>query len=221
MLTAAHVVDWNFGKEPTSLYVGGGADLELVEADFSITVAPQTVRKLDKYDIAFCELPHALVEKLGGTYIGMGDVARHVPYEHGRLYTALGYPNTMNRVGWKERKARKIRPEMLQYTNPFRIDEEVARELPNGGEDHIFIPYGSRWQHEDGFIDNAKAPFGMSGGAVVDCGKASTPETVAGTNEPTQRLAGIGIEFMKNRVMIATRMAVIVPELERAFPPQA
>lgn len=38
-------------------------------------------------------------------------------------------------------------------------------------------------------------------------------------NEPTQRLAGISIEFREERVMIATRMSVIVPVLEAAFPP--
>ncbi len=127
----------------------------------------------------------------------------------------------MNKVGWKERKAGKIRPEMLQYTNPYRIDEEVARALPSSGNDHIFIPYGDKWRSEDGFVDNARSPIGMSGGAVIDCGKASAPETAAGINKPTQRLAGIGIEFLKGRVMIATRMAVIVPELEKAFPPMA
>lgn len=221
MITAAHVIDENSSMRPTSLYVGGGTSLELIEAEFSITVAPQTMRKLDRYDVAFCALPAALVEKLGGSYIGLDDLARHAPYEQGRLYTALGFPNTMNKVGWKERRAGKIRPEMLQCTNPYRFDEEVARDLPNGGDDHIFIPYGDRWRNEDGFVDNAKSPIGMSGGAVIDCGKASAPETAAGTNVPTQRLAGIGIEFQKGRVMIATRMAVIVPELEMVFPPKA
>jgi hypothetical protein len=112
LITAAHVIDNNF---VTSLYVGGGAELELIEAEFSITVAPSTIRRLDRHDIAFCELPSHLIEKLGGTYIGLNDVASHPPYEGGRLYTALGYPNSMNKVGWSTRKAKKIRPEMLQY----------------------------------------------------------------------------------------------------------
>lgn len=219
MITAAHVIDWNSGEEPTSLYVGGGANLELIHAEFSITAAPENIRTLDQYDIAFCELPQALVDKLGGTYISMSDVARHAPYENGRLYTAFGYPNTMNKIGLKERQTKNIRPAMLQYTNPHRIDDEVARDLPKRGEDHIFIPYGDKWRDEDGFVENAKAPFGMSGGAVVDCGKASTPEIASGLNEPTQRLAGISVEFRHKRVMIATRMSVIVPVLEVAFPP--
>ena len=184
MITAAHVIDENSTMKPTSLYVGGGANLELIDAEFSITLAPGKLRKLDRHDIAFCALPPALVEKLGATYIGMNDVARHKPYEQGRVYTAFGFPNTMNKIGWKERKAKNIRPEMLQYTNPYRIDEEVARDLPNNGADHIFIPYGAKWRNEDGFIDNARSPTGMSGGAVIDCGKASTPETAAGINEP-------------------------------------
>lgn len=215
LITAAHVIDNN---SVTSLYVGGGAELELIEAEFSITVAPSAIRRLDRHDIAFCELPSYLIEKLGGTYIGLNDVAFHPPYEGGRLYTALGYPNSMNRVEWSTRKAKKIRPEMLQYTNPHRLDEEVAQNLPNGGADHIFLPYGQRWRDEDGFMDNAKSPTGMSGGAFIDCGKASNPEVVAGVNQPTQRLAGIGIEFLKNRVIIATRMSVIVPALIEAFP---
>jgi hypothetical protein len=183
LITAAHVIDHN---SVTSLYVGGGSELELIEAEFSITVAPSATRRLDRHDIAFCELPPHLVEKLGGTYIGVNDVAVHLPYEDGRLYTVLGYPNSMNKV---ERGigAKKIRPEMLQYTNPHRLDEEVAQNLPNGGADHIFLPYGQRWRDEDGFMDNAKSPKGMSGGAVIDCGKASHPEVVAGVNQPIQR----------------------------------
>jgi hypothetical protein len=218
MITAAHVINENLA---TRLYVGGGANLELIEAESSITVASHTVHRFDRYDVAFCALPSILVEKLVVTYIGLDNVARHAPCEQGRLYTALGFPNTMNKVGWKERNAGKIRPEMLQYTNPYRVDEEVARDLPNGGDDHIFIPYEKRWRDEGGFVENAKSPIGMSGCAIVDCGKVSTPETAAGVNEPIQRLAGIGIEFQKNRVMIATRMAIIVPELEKAFPPKA
>ncbi|MBB3903950.1 hypothetical protein [Methylobacterium brachythecii] len=219
MITAAHVIDNNSGNRPTSLYVGGGANLELIDADFAVSAAPNYLRKLDRYDIAFCALPPALIEKLGGTYIGVADMARHAPYEQGRLYTAIGFPNTMNKVSWPERKARKLHPEMLRYTNTYRLDEEVARGLPNGGENHIFIPYGDKWKDVDGFVENAKKPIGMSGGAMIDCGKASTPETAAGTNEPTQRLAGISVEFKEERVMIATRMAVILPELEKHFPP--
>lgn len=216
MITAAHVIDEN---KVTTLYVGGNANIELIEAEFSITEAPKKMRSLDHYDVAFCELPPALAEKLQATFISMDDVARHVPDEQGRLYTALGFPNTMNKIGWNERKSGLIRSEMLQFTNPYRIDEEVARDLPNSGKDHIFIPYSERWQDEDGLVENAKKPTGMSGGAVIDCGKASSVETIAGTNNPTQRLAGISIEYRKERhVMIATRMAVIVPELERAFP---
>jgi hypothetical protein len=217
LITAAHVIDNN---SVTSLYVGGGPELELIEAEFSITVAPSTIRRLDRHDIAFCELPPNLIEKLSCTYIGLNDVAFRTPYEGGRLYTALGYPNSMNKVGWRIRKSEKIRPEMLQYTNPHRLDEEVAQDLPNRGTDHIFLPYGQRWRDEDGFMDNAKSPKGMSGGAFIDCGKASDPEVVAGVNAPTQRLAGIAIEFLKNRVIIATRMSVIVPALIEAFPPK-
>ena len=58
----------------------------------------------------------------------------------------------------------------------------------------------------------------MSGGAVIDCGKVSSPEVASGPHVPTQRLAGIGIEFVKKRVMIATRMSVTIPALLEEFP---
>ncbi len=96
MITAAHVIDENSSMRPTSLYVGGGANLELIESEFSITVAPQTMRKLDRYDIAFCALPPSLVEQLGAAYISLDEVARHAPDELARImhrfdgYAALG-----------------------------------------------------------------------------------------------------------------------------------
>lgn len=219
MITAAHVIDNNSCNRPTRLYVGGGANLELIEAEFAISAAPDHLRQLDRYDIAFGALPSAMTEKLGGTYIGVADMARHAPYEQGRLYTAIGFPNTMNKVSLPERKDKRLHPELLSYSNSYRLDEEVARGLPNGGADHIVIPYGDKWKDVDGSVQNAKKPIGMSGGAVIDCGRASIPDVAAGTKEPTQRLAGISIEFKEKRVLIAIRMAVVLSELEKLFPP--
>ncbi|MGA2491468.1 MAG: hypothetical protein ABSF67_00805 [Roseiarcus sp.] len=208
ILTAAHVADEN---KVTTLYAPGRPKSperlgELIEIKdlFEATKAPQSDRARDRFDFAYCGLSDELSQAIVGRFIDEHEVATSAVVEEGRLYTALGYPNSKNSK--HNPLTRSVHPTLLPYSNVHKVDKAVAASLPCGGQRHIFLPYGKR-SRSNGQIVNSVQLRGMSGGAVIDSGAAPIP-----------LLAGITIERREKRVLIATRMSTIMPSLQSAFP---
>lgn len=80
------------------------------------------------------------------------------------------------------------------------------------------MPYDKSSRDENGAIVNATAPRGMSGGAVIDAGRPGELSVFLGETLPRPLLAGVVIELKKKRMLLSTRMGVIMPVLLEAFP---
>lgn len=213
LVTAAHIIDAN---EVTTLYLGAGESLSIIEAEFKITPAPKG-RKNDHYDFAFCALPESLVQKLDGShFISLHEINIASAQPRGTIFTALGFPNSKNRKYNPERMSVKAR--LLPYSSVHVLDTDVAKALPNNGDDHIFLTYGKKARGENGKVENSVAPKGMSGGVIVDGGRPGELEVLAGRKTPTPLAAGIIIELKKKKILLGVRMSVIVPYLLDAFP---
>jgi hypothetical protein len=212
MLTAAHIVDEN---KVTTLYAPGRLKLIAIEGLFEATQAPHGNRDRDRFDFAYCGLSDELSQAIVGRFIDEHEVATSAVVEAGRLYTALGYPNSKN--ARRNPLTRSVRPTLFPYSNVHKVDEAVAASLPGGGQRHIFLPYGKR-SRSNGQIGNSVQPRGMSGGAVIDAGRPADLAALISGVAPVPLLAGITIERPENRVLIATRMSTIMPFLQSAFP---
>lgn len=213
LLTAAHIVDEN---KLTTLYLSAGDSLSIIDGKFTITEAPNG-RTKDHYDFAFYRLTEALAEKLEGShFISLQDLSVASAQPQGTLFTALGFPNSKNRK--YNPKKMTVKPTLFPYSSVHVLDPDIAKGLPNNGDDHLFITYGKKSRDEEGNVDNSVAPKGMSGGLIVDAGRPGDLEVLAGTKVPTPFAAGIVIELKKKKVLLGVRMSVIVPLLLDAFP---
>ena len=212
LLTAAHVLDEH---KFTTLYAPGVGKPIPIEGKFVATRAPEGNRDLDRFDFAYCRLSDEMSEAIVGRFVGEDEIVTSEVEEAGRLYTALGYPNSKN--SRHNPITQSIRPNLLPYSNVHKVDQSVAATLPDGGRRHIFLPYGKR-SRIDGLIVNSVAPRGMSGGAVVDAGRPGDLQTLLSGAAPIPRLAGLVIERPGKRVLIATRMSTIMPFLLAPFP---
>jgi hypothetical protein len=132
LLTAAHIIDENTS---TTLYVGGGPALVIIEGTFCVTGAPKGMRDHDQYDFAFCAVSDSSAAEIGGRFVGRDEIASSKSLEQGRLYTAVGYPNSKNRK--YNPKKLSVRASLFDYSNIHRVDQEVAAKLPGGGAHHI------------------------------------------------------------------------------------
>lgn len=183
LLTAAHVVDAN---QFTTLYVGGGATLEPLDGEFSVTKAPSG-RDRDHYDFAFHAIPQELAAKLNGRFVGLGEIASSAQPSGGRYYTALGYPNSKNRKYNPVKNSIKAR--LFAYSSVHMIDADIASNLPGDGAHHIFMTYDKRSRDEHGIVVNSTAPKGMSGGVVIDSGRPADKYVFFNDVMPTPLLA--------------------------------
>jgi hypothetical protein len=221
VLTAAHVIDHNAS---TTLYgparsdATGGSSLEPIEGEFRVTSAPGGDRLRDRFDFAFCRLPEGTA--LAGRFVGEDEIQTTPVDDSGRLYTALGYPNSKNNK--HEAAKRSVTATLQPYSEMHKVDRQVAASLPDGGRHHILLPFGRRSRNRNGTTGLSFDPWGMSGGAVVDAGLPADLDALRGRPAGPPMLAGLSIEARRGtggrRVLLATRMSLIVPVLLANLP---
>jgi hypothetical protein len=209
LLTAAHVIDW---IKHASLYIGGENHLTEIEAEFRVTKAD--TRDDDRYDFAFTIIPESMAVKLGGvTYISDKEISYMPAQTTGHVYTALGYPNSLNK---KIDHTKKHIPTVIwPYAATVLSDPDataLTKSLKVGGEDHIFIKFNEKHSMDlhTGKIVNSLKPTGISGGALIDLGNLADLDRFA---EPRTggRLVGLLIEHRaRYKAMVATRMTTII-----------
>ncbi len=213
LLTAAHIIDNN---QNSSLYVGGGDKLVLIEGEFLCTSKPESERKYDHYDFAYLELSKDLLELIGNVnFISKDKFAIHKVSTKGRLYLALGYPNSKNKMINAVDKS--VKPQYSPYASTVQSSPELCQKLGLSGKEHLFINYDPKQsRNADGSIFNAMSPIGMSGGALIDMGCISKPEHYASGILFEGGLAGMLIEIHKEyKVMSAVRINFIIEQIER------
>ena len=208
LLTAAHIIDEHV---KTNLYVAAGGKLIPLTGDFFVSQKLRG-RALDHFDIAFTKLSPGLIEAFGDVFVPERALCDRVGRESGRLFTAIGFPNSKNKNF--DSKKLVVRAQDYSFTSVHKEVPWLSKKLTGAGEYHLQLMYDKRVRRESGVIDNAFYPRGLSGGPVVDCGRPSQVFLSPPPLAPTPMLAGMTIE-LKQRRLIAIRMDVILPIMRR------
>jgi len=202
LLTAAHVTDKN---EYTSLYIGGGTELILIEGD----------RKKDHYDFAWLKLNEAFINKIWDVnFADETQLLFNNDDTEGKLYLALGFPNSKNKkINTQETS---LTPKYMKYSSTVKQNDALCQKLRISGADHLFLDYDSKYSKDDnGQIVNSYAPRGISGGALVDMGKTSDPKSYIPQTPCTGKIAGMLVENHKDfKAMSAVKINVIVEQIK-------
>lgn len=224
LLTAAHIVDVNVDLHRT-LYVTGEKDLvELDGLQFGLSPKVKGSRDGDHLDLAFARVPPALEARLGQGYVTEGDIMEPRLDVTGHLFTTIGYPNTKNNDF--DHVNRTINTHVFPYSSTARSNALLRKKVGEDGVHHLFIGYGKQSRGQDGRKVTSIKPRGLSGGALVDAGRLSTPAVFRGEVDPVPRVAGMIVELWReHKVLVSTRMWSIVQkaieELSIPVPPAA
>lgn len=207
LLTAAHVIDKN---KLSSLYVGGDNELIMIVAEFIATVAPSGDRDNDHYDFAIAKLTPEMLEKMGSLkFIEEHDIAPPASRSNKILYTALGYPNSRNKLD--KMFKRKVRSELYTYSNVERFNPALARWKNLSGDESLFIEYRKHSRNDSGHKVFSVKPRGLSGGALIHAADFSDRDVLLGEKPPVPKFAGIIIEHYKShQTLLGTRIDAII-----------
>lgn len=217
LLTAAHVIDEN---KYSSLYVGGETELELIEGDFLTTRKPEGGRSNDRYDFAWTKLPKEFLAKLGKVeFIYEKDLAVNRANTNGRLYLALGYPNSKNKK--VDNRKKSVTPKYLKYSSIVKPNTALCQKLGISGNEHLFLDFDSKHsKNSDGLIVNSIEPRGISGGVLIDMGSISKPGQLVAGNPCKGKLAGMLIENHKDhKAMLAVKIGVVINHMKKTTVP--
>lgn len=214
-VTAAHVVD---ECEEGGLFIGLAPNFVAFSGSGAITTMNPT-RKDDRHDLAVFRLDADMLARLSHVRpIQEGAVEWRLLPVNGRLYSAIGYPNSRNKKPYAQQA--KVRATRLMYTNVATEDGVPATlpELPNEGRLHILLPYDKQALDASGEVVDAIAPKGLSGGPLWDLGRISSPDTLMSDGAPEIRMAGVVIE-LKDDKLICTRATALKVVLDALQPP--
>lgn len=208
LLTAAHVIDAN---HETTLYVGGDTTLVEISAEFDATVAPKSGRHDDHYDFAIAPLPETMLSEMTALkFINEQELAPPAANREKVLYTALGFPNTINKAPLAG--ASKVHGQLLSYSSFARFQPALALKLDVSGDEHVFIDHRKHGRDETGRKVFSVGPRGMSGGAIIQAADFGDREVLLGRKPPEPKLAAITIELYKNhQTLLGTRIDAMLP----------
>jgi hypothetical protein len=213
LLTAAHVIDNN---EYSSLYIGGETGLVLIEGNFVCTEKTDSGRENDYYDFAWLALSEELINRIGDVdFVSDDRFSSYSGATEGRLYLALGYPNSKNKK--VNHQNRSVKPHYLKYSSTVKPNSALCQKLGISGEQHYFLDYNSKHsKNSEGLIVNSVGPRGISGGALIDMGNISKPEQYILGMPCSGRLAGMLIENHKeHKAMLAVKLDFIIEKIEK------
>ena len=208
LVTAAHIIDEN---EYTSLYFGGGKELQLIEGQAYTTTKKDDDRNKDHYDFAWLKLPASFIEKqVKVNPIIIEQLSLNDIEVAGRQFVALGYPNSKNKKVDNFNKS--ISPSYWKYSSTIKNDDKLCKKLEITGKDHYFLDFNSKYSKDNkGFRINTLNPRGMSGGPIIDMGKIASPESYNPEHVSKGHLAGILIENHKDyKIMSSVKISVVV-----------
>ena len=214
MVSAAHVFDEN---KYNSLYLGARSELELVVGDIYTTQKVNGNRSEDHFDFAWMKLTSELLSKLDNVkFISENDLANEQEDPHGRLYLALGYPNSKNKKVNIQKKS--VTPKFLKYSSTVKSKPSLCEKLRITGNEHLFLDFDSKQSKDsDGNIVMSVKPTGISGGGLIDMGNISKPKNFLPGIPCVGKLAGILIENHKeHKAMSAVKIGVIVNQIKKS-----
>ncbi len=213
LLTAAHVIDEN---EHSSLYVGGESKVILIEEEFLCTKKPEGGRDNDHYDFAWLQLGDQFIGQMGNVcFAEEKQLSSYNGQTEGRLYLALGYPNTKNKQ--IDTQGKSVTPHYMKYASTVKPNETLCKKLGVSGKDHLFLNYNPKYSKDElGKIVNSIAPRGISGGALIDMGNIARPDSYVPNASWKGQIAGMLIENHRDyKAMLAVKIGVIVEQIKR------
>jgi hypothetical protein len=94
---------------------------------------------------------------------------------------------------------------------------ELARKLGVTGSDHLFLHFEKHAFRGDGERVNTFGPRGLSGGALIDLGEFTSPESYARNPKRGALLGGMVIEYHSDhRALVAVEIGMIVNSVRGA-----
>lgn len=217
--TAAHIVD-NITKGAT-LFVASPARPQLVPivgGDVKATPKPPKGRDYDPSDSAYWQMPDDVVAILGpANFIGASRLAHNRAPKERRYFTALGYVVERNADG-VDHEHRTIAFVPSMHTSSAVSEPKLTRRLDSRPDQHIFVRFEKHAQDADGVEMETFYPEGLSGGALLDLGDFTSYDIYAGDTKQRARLAGVIIEYHKDRrALVAVNIGPIVTSIRNAL----
>ena len=215
LITAAHVIDW---KKEATLYVGGEKEFIELRGDCYSTVHESGDREKDKYDFAILKLNFNIVSKFGDIrFITPNQTNPNDFIKRGRVYLALGYPNTKNRKF--DNNLKKTTSNPLIYSSVITDNQNLYYELGVQQYTHALLKFDKkRVKDESGQIVISPNPTGASGGGLFYIGDFADPDTYA-PGPVEGKLVGILIEWHSSKkVIMAVRVSTIIETIRLKYP---
>jgi hypothetical protein len=168
-------------------------------------------RASDHFDTAIWQPPVHAIGALGA--VDFLDASRISPTREpsaGRLYTALGYPVSRNKKAVNH-GTRSISTHVSMYTAEAEEMPKLTSKLGVTGFEHLFLRFKRHAFTGDGARVNTFGPRGLSGGALLDLGAFTSPESCTRDPKRSALLAGIVIEYYsQHRALVAVSIGTIV-----------
>jgi hypothetical protein len=217
--TAAHILD-QVSKH--TLYVAGPPGTNPVKpvpvlgGSAAVTLAPDGNRDLDHFDIAMWRPLPGSVDALGNVhFIRESQISRDSEQTENRLYTALGYPVSRNKKAI-DHAAKKIDTHISMYTANVEPMPALAEKLGVSISTHLFQSFKKSSFTNDGERVNTFGPRGLSGGAFLDLGEFTSPESYE--RDPNALLSGMVIEYHREHdALVAVKIGVVINTIRRAM----
>jgi len=213
LITAAHVIDHN---EITTLYISGGSDLIQIESEALITNSSNGNRDDDKLDFTILSLSAEILEKLGNIiFLNESFILNTPPTSNGKMYLALGFPNSKNKKVNNSEK--KVTQNPFVYSSTLNLDEKIFNEIGATESQHYLLDFCSKHsKDENNNTVNSISPKGASGGGLFFIEGISNPESYRPNTNCTGKLVGILIEnHKKQKIIMATKISVVINSLNK------
>lgn len=214
LITAAHVIDHN---QITTLYVSGESDLVQLEAEALITNPGSGNRDNDKLDFAILPLSEELTKQLGNVvFINESSMSNDASENKGKLYLALGFPNSKNKK--IDNKENKVTQNPFIYSSTLNLNQDIFSKVGATTSQHYLLDFCSKHsKDENNNTVNSIAPIGASGGALFFIEGVNNPDNYRPDAECVGKLTGILIENHKQqKIIMATKISVIKDALKNS-----
>jgi hypothetical protein len=216
--TAAHIFDQ---FEEYTLYVAGpprAKPVPIIGGAGAATPKPGGERKADHFDWAFWLPPATAVVAMGDVeFLDVSRMSEGPVISPDRFYTAIGYPVSRNKKAINH-ATKSISTRISMYTANVEAMPALAAELKVSGDEHLFLSFEERSFTSDGASENTFGPKGLSGGALLDLGEFTSPESYERDPTKSALLAGMVIEYYKeHRALVAVRIGTIVNGIRLAL----
>ncbi|GGI15698.1 hypothetical protein [Oxalicibacterium faecigallinarum] len=209
LVTAGHVIDHS---DTSTIYITAGTQLKTLTGEFMTSVSPNGNRDKDHYDFAFLELTEAQCAEFQVThFIEENMISANKADTSKRTYMALGFPASAQKVEWDKPIAHT---NAVSHTGFHKHNPQLLSRLKLSGDEHFSIKRDKRVKAFNGPMCNAISIKGASGGVLIDLGPID-PAKLAPNAPCTALLAGLLIEFTRERIVLALKLQVILDAIQK------